>query len=530
MRRLSLVGLGLLGLFALSGQARAYPYQSLRPADQVIGGPTDGYLSAFHYNPAGLRLFSGSQLMVVAGARGYLGGYGRSQTLPAGFAPDQSAGQPADSTRIGWVTSDMMVAGSWDLRSESVTLGFALYTPHNDETSYANRDAISGQTPALQQLTTRYHAIADRTYSLWGTVAFGLKLRPWLYVGAGFQFSYTHSKLTLMRDLDPSTNDGLSCAGGTCEQWSQRQLLDLDVAGWGYGFTSGILVEPVDDRLWIGLSYVSPLFTSAGAEVGLDGQPQRLPWDPLDPNEPCGPGGGGVRVSRGSSPVDCGAAHMARSFPHTIYLGVRGHLDMNRSPSSDSELAPDFENPAPSPPLRRLAPTAVELTSWARLVVPPRDKLLLTLDERVYAPGLLTLPVAQRTAIALAFGVRELWPRLVLAQELLYESPRTDPASVSPANLEGHKLDFSLAARIKLQRRLWLLATLGLTGVIFSSPGSGDPGTNFSSDFAGRCRASGYDVTTFECQRVQDGYGVPSAAGSYWLIVPHGVAGLEVNL
>ena len=203
---------------------------------------------------------------------------------------------------------------------------------------------------------------------------------------------------------------------------------------------------------------------------------------------------------------------------------------MNRSPSSDSELAPDFENPAPSPPLRRLAPTAVELTSWARLVVPPRDKLLLTLDERVYAPGLLTLPVAQRTAIALAFGVRELWPRLVLAQELLYESPRTDPASVSPANLEGHKLDFSLAARIKLQRRLWLLATLGLTGVIFSSPGSGDPGTNFSSDFAGRCRASGYDVTTFECQRVQDGYGVPSAAGSYWLIVPHGVAGLEVNL
>ena len=209
--------LGLLGLFALSGQARAYPYQSLRPADQVIGGPTDGYLSAFHYNPAGLRLFSGSQLMVVAGARGYLGGYGRSQTLPAGFAPDQSAGQPADSTRIGWVTSDMMVAGSWDLRSESVTLGFALYTPHNDETSYANRDAISGQTPALQQLTTRYHAIADRTYSLWGTVAFGLKLRPWLYVGAGFQFSYTHSKLTLMRDLDPSTNDGLSCAGGTCE-------------------------------------------------------------------------------------------------------------------------------------------------------------------------------------------------------------------------------------------------------------------------------------------------------------------------
>lgn len=528
--------LGLLfGLSAslFEGRAEAYPYQSLRPADQVIGGPTDGYLSAFHYNPAGLRLFSGSQLMVVAGARGYIGGYQRSQPLPAGFAPDQTASQQPDSTQIGWVTSDMMVAGSWDLRSESVTVGFALYTPHNDETHYADRDAITGQTPALQSLSTRYQSIADRTYSLWGTVAFGLKLRPWLYVGAGFQFGYTHSRMTLMRDLDPTAGDGLSCAGlGPCQQWSNRQLLDLDVQGWGYGFTSGILVEPVDDKLWIGLSYVSPLFTSAGAEVGLDGQPQRLPWDPVNPSEPCGPGGGGVRVSQGSSPTDCGAAHMARSFPHTIYLGVRGHVDMNRFSGSDSDLPSDSGMPAAEsrPEARRLAPTGIELTSWARLVVPPRHSLQVSLDERVYAPGLLTIPTQERIAVALAFGVRELWPRLVLAQELLYESPRTDPASVSPANLDGHKLDFSLAARIKLQKRLWLLATVGLTGVIFSSPGSGDPGTNFSSDYAGACRASGYDVTTFDCQRVQDGYGIPSAAGSYWLIVPHGVAGLEVNL
>src|SRR6185369_16110685 len=101
-----------------------------------------------------------------------------------------------------------------------------------------------------------------------------------------------------------------------CEQWASRQLLDFDVSGWAYGFNAGVLFEPIDNRLWLGVSYVSPLFSSQGAEVGLDGAPQRLPWQGADPGSACGDGGTGVRSARGDEPTTCGVAHMARSFPH----------------------------------------------------------------------------------------------------------------------------------------------------------------------------------------------------------------------
>ena len=35
---------------------------------------------------------------------------------------------------------------------------------------------------------------------------------------------------------------------------------------------------PLAERLFIGLSYISPLFTGRGDEVGLGGLPDRTPW------------------------------------------------------------------------------------------------------------------------------------------------------------------------------------------------------------------------------------------------------------
>ena len=503
-----------------SRNALAYPYEALRPAEQVIGGPTDGYLSALHYNPAGLRLFPGSQLLAVGGVRGSFGGYRRNTPLPSGYAPGSTTAQNPDQTRIGWATSDMMVAGSWDLRTEAVTLGLGVYTPSNDETLYADGDP---RGEGAQKLAGRYHVIADRTYSVRGTVAVGLRLRPWFYAGAGFQFAYTHSRMRFLRDMDPQLRDNLPCASPTaCEQWSNRQLIDFDVSGWGYGFTAGVLFEPIDNKLWLGVSYVSPLFSSQGAEVGLDGAPQRLPWQGADQISACGEGGTGVRSARGEEPTICGVAHMARSFPHLAYFGARGRITISPAPPVLSDDG-SFTEAAPS---SRFSPYAIDLTGWIRLNVPTREVLLLSMEPRIYGPGQLTLQTAQRPAVALTFGVRQLWRSLILAQEVLYESSRTDSSAVSPGNLESHKLDLSLAARIKLQKRLWLLVTVGLTGYIFSS----DAGSGFSSDYVAACRATDYDVNTDACRNVQNGWGIPTAAGAYWMLVPHGATGLELNL
>ena len=80
--------------------------------------------------------------------------------------------------------------------------------------------------------------------------------------------------------------------------------------------------------------------------------------------------------------------------------------------------------------------------------------------------------------------------------------------------------------RLRRRCRISLQLTVGNTFALFE-PGSG---AGFSSDWALGCRASGYDITGDACQRVQAGWSLPSATGSYQLFMPHGIAGLELNL
>ena len=107
----------------------------------------------------------------------------------------------------------------------------------------------------------------------------------------------------------------------------------------------------------------------------------------------------------------------------------------------------------------------------------------------------------------------------------LVREPAQRSAAVSPMNLEGHKLDLSLAARLRLHRRISLQLTVGNTFALFE-PGSGA----FSSDWALGCRASGYDITGDACQRVQAGWSLPSATGVISCSCLHGIAGPELNL
>ena len=475
----------------------------LRPGGQALSGPTDGNLGALHFNPAAIRLSTGSQIMAVAGANGYVGAYQRSTPLPAGFSPDTPTAANAERTNIAWANPDAMVAASWDLRTDAVTLGFGFYTPHMDFSDYSQGQGRDGAN--VRNLATRYHLVAAQTYSLWGTVAVGLRLRPWFYFGGGFNFAYTRSRSFFYRDLDAKITDDFSCGGasGGCERWDNRMAIETDVANWGYGFSTGALFVPLPDRLFIGISYISPLFTSRGDEVGLGGLPDRAPWQGSDG---CVGSPLGVRVTRGNGISQCGSALQSIAYPHIFYLGLRGRIGIQS--------------------WSRYSPSSIEVTGWARLTIPPRDGTELNIDKRLFPQGLLELPLSLRPSVAVTLGVRQHWHWLTLGEELLYESSRTDPTAVSPANLEGHKLDFSLAMRLRLHRRLSLVLTVGATYVLFAA----DAGTRFQPGAADQCRAADYDISAASCQLTQAGWAVPPAPGSYQLVIPHGVAGFELNL
>ncbi|MFO0656647.1 MAG: hypothetical protein U0787_16410 [Polyangia bacterium] len=170
----------VLGLFvalmAIPAPAQAYPYYSLRPVDFVLAGPTDGHLASLFFNPAAIRVQPGSQVLVQGGVSGFIGSYQRQAALPSGFSPG-GTGSPAQTVPIRWANPQALAALAWDLRSDSVTLGLAFSTPVLDLTNFRRDDA------PIEQLSTRYHAIYEESYSLWGSLAIGLKLKSWLLLG-----------------------------------------------------------------------------------------------------------------------------------------------------------------------------------------------------------------------------------------------------------------------------------------------------------------------------------------------------------
>jgi hypothetical protein len=484
--------------------ALAYPYLALRPADFILAGPTDGHLSSLFYNPASIRVVSGSEVLFQGGVHGYLGQYQRSSSLPAGFSPNGQSG-PASPAQIRWVNPQAQAALAWDLRSDSVTLGLAFSTPTMDLTDYRS----TGQP--IDQLSTRYHAVYDQSYSLWGSIAVGLKLKSWLLLGGSFNFGYTRSSSQFLRDGDTDHRHSLGCdgaKGSPCEQWQNRSTVELDVGALGYGFSAGAIIEALPSRLWLGLSYISPLFTNQGDIVPLEGQPSELPWND---GSACSGSQSGASISDRDSAPRCGAARLTVSFPHIMYLGGRLRFP----------LSPSVEKSADS---RR--PRALELSSWLRLTIPGHSDQEFQVERSLLEPSLYARPLSAKPAFAVTLGLRQYFQQVTLGEELLYETPRVAADVVSPANLDGHKLDLSLSLRLALYKRLSLLLSVGATWMIFSP----EAGQAFDPTLVEACRSDGYDVTTSACTAVQKGLAIPTAAGIYTLGIPHGSAGLEINL
>ncbi len=499
LRRI-LLGLGV-ALATFPATTQAYPYYSLRPADTVLAGPTDGHLSSMFFNPAAIRVIAGSEVLIQGGVAGFIGSIQRNDPLPAGFSPGGSAG-PAQAVPIRWANPQALAALAWDLRSDSVTLGLAFSTPVLDLARFERDDV------PVEQLSTRYHSIADESYSLWGSLAIGLKLKSWLLLGGSFNFGYTHSSQSFLRDGDARGRDTLGCGGGPCEQWANRTKVELSVGGLGYGFSAGAIVEPVTDRLWIGLSYLSPLFSNQGDYVALEGQPSELSWND---GSGCSGSWAGAKLTTASGDSKCGAARLSVAYPHIIYLGGRVRFS----------LSPAVEKSADN-----IRPRAIELSSWARLTIPGHTDQEVQVERRLLEPGLYTRPLSAQTAFAVTLGIRQYFQRVTLGQELLYESPRAQSGTISAANIEGHKLDLSLSLRAALSKRLSLVLSVGATWMLFAP----DTGQSFDPSMVEVCRQTGYDVTSAACDAVQHGLAIPTAAASYTLGIPHGSAGLEINL
>lgn len=486
---------------AVASRADAYPHPPERWSGATLSGPTDGDLAALFYNPAALRLMSGGHIQLYGGAQGFLGGYQRAAALPGGFAPDGQA--VSSEAPIRWAAPLALGGFAWDLGSRSVTVAVAFSVPYSDFTRFPEDNGV-----------TRYHAVSSATYSLWGSAGAALRLTDWLYVGGVFNFGHTTAATRVFLDgVQPA--DGLPCSG-SCERYAARQDLSLGVSGWGYGFSAGLLVLPLP-RLWIGLGVVSPLFTSRGAVLYLDGFPAQR--QSATAGTPCPPGISGACVATAQSTVLDGAA-LLTALPVVAHLGARYRL-----------LGP---TPDATPVRATSGLSYLDLVATLRLTAPPRGDQELRLQRTGFEdlPRTILWPRGLQTAVALDLSVRAAVGRLLLAPALLYESPRASSAAVSPANLESHKLNLALSVLFDLSssrwtsQRLGLLASFGATFYLFS----GDSGAGFDAAEAARCRDAGLDLLNASCLRTRDGWAAPTAQGSYRLITVQGSLGLQLKL
>src|SRR5262249_14406883 len=152
---------------------------------------------------------------------------------------------------------------SWDLRTDSFTIGLAVYTPLSDLTAF-------GDTPV------RYHAIHHTFITFEQTIAAAFRLSSRFYVGAGATFAENWLDYRFARDVAPAGADRLVnqpnnlCGGMPCDFENPLARQDVRLRGfnWGIGFSLGVLGRPID-RLWLGLAYLSHIFnTGAGFNTG----------------------------------------------------------------------------------------------------------------------------------------------------------------------------------------------------------------------------------------------------------------------
>ncbi|MCA1664715.1 MAG: hypothetical protein LC659_10670 [Myxococcales bacterium] len=102
-------------------RALAYPLMAPRLVPDAMAGPTDPHVAATVYNPAAMGYLRGIHFFSDGGARVGL----------ASIARDNGGASTAEPIGL-----DSFVGVTWDLATETLQIGLAVYTPFSEFSSY----------------------------------------------------------------------------------------------------------------------------------------------------------------------------------------------------------------------------------------------------------------------------------------------------------------------------------------------------------------------------------------------------------
>lgn len=443
---------------AVATPARAYPLLAPRPVPDAIAGPTDPHVAATFYNPAALGYLRGVHFFADGATRANVGNITRDG---------------AGSSGVGWANLDSFVGVTWDLATDSLALGLAVYTPFTDFSSFPARGPL------------RFHEQATRFATLEEVLAGAWQIERHVAIGAALVVNESWLDYAFARDSAPSGGSAVVsqpnalCGGAPCGYENPLAEQELRLRGYstGIGFSVGVMVRPVD-RLWLGLSYTSH---QTGGDLFLTDNRR-----------------GRVTPAPGQGPVcgggDClGDDRIVLLLPETVQAGMRVVV----GPKLDVEA------------------------SWRFVHYGARTALDVSLQGGTLAnanpPPQLFLDRGLQNSYAVEVSTRHVvTPSLRLSPSLTFETSAIAPDAVNPAAIDAPKLDGALT----LEWRAWhkgasaLLLGAHVGGTAYFL---GRVNSRFSSTAETACVDARYSLDA--CSAENAGDALPSASGSYTLFV-----------
>jgi long-subunit fatty acid transport protein len=460
----------LLLVALLGGRAAAHPLVALRPVPDAIAGPTDAHVAATFFNPAALGAMRGFHLFADGGARLHLGSIER----------DPVDGRAQPSASITYANPDAFAGIAWDLGTDSITVGVAIYTPATELSSFGQGSAV------------RYYNIWQRFGTLEETIAAAWQIERHIAVGAALNVAeswidYDYARDSALGGGSALVNNANSLCGGPCglENSKAQQEIRLRGFGYGIGFSVGVLVHP-DERVWLGASYISVVHNAgSGNDVAL-----------FDDRK--------ARVSQGAGQPPCcyGTNQVFLNIPEIVQAGARVQL----TPTVDLEAAWRF----------------IHYGARSTFDVNLQGGNLGQLGKAAGSTGIppqfsLDRGLQNAYAVELSTRIRVAQPLRVMPS-LTFESAAVAGDAVSAAALDGPKLDGAVTveykARLGPERRRALVLGAHAGGTAYFL---GRAGSRFDPRAMVSCVDAQYRLEA--CAAADAGDALPAAAGRYTLFV-----------
>jgi len=469
--------LAILAVLFIAPGIKAGPLDDAHVADTGFSGPTTGDLTAVYWNPAGLGLMQGPQIMVGGALQLTSVSVDRGSIDPSTGTHPGSTNFPTASGHgtmqpFRWPFGPSGFFGIGAGIGHRFGIALAMYSPFSTKVSMT--PASDGQEPA------RYHLVTMDLNHIALATGLAIHASDSIQVGVtpGLLFPTAH----MVFDEDTALGSGSLATPARYEDPSRAARYDLATRGIvvpSYFLALGAHYR--HGRLSLGLSYTSaPLGTSGSITLPLDNTQIRFPAD------------GTTGLCPTASTANCLTGLMNYRLPSIYNLGATWQATKNWSITG--------------------------IVRWLRYGA--HDKITILVAGPT---SQTTLGTTVPDHVVLYRGFQD---SLDLRGRLAYETKQyrvggtlrvetsAVPAShVNAAAIDGLKVEPSVAAEMRIWRQIRLSAGYAFTWMFPVDTGA----SAFDPTAASTCASAGGDLTTPACQARMNGQARPSAEGTYHL-------------